>query len=99
MARRKPKEKKDKGKIRIIPLGGLNEVGKNLTVIEYNDDIMIVDCGLGFPDDDTSSICVDTLISGGGFMIPSASSSTKTPLPIRNSLILPLQLPRDRCAG
>ncbi len=56
MAKRKAKEKKDNGKIRIIPLGGLNEVGKNLTVIEYNDDIMIVDCGLGFPDDDMLGI-------------------------------------------
>ena len=33
-------------------LGGLNEIGKNLAVLEYGDDIMVVDCGLGFPDDD-----------------------------------------------
>lgn len=45
-------QKKANGKIRIIPLGGLNEVGKNLTVIEYENDLIIVDCGLGFPDDD-----------------------------------------------
>ena len=38
------------GKIRIIPLGGLNEVGKNMTVVEYGDDILIIDCGMGFPD-------------------------------------------------
>ncbi len=44
--------KKAKGKLRIIPLGGLNEVGKNLTVLEYADDIIIIDCGLGFPDED-----------------------------------------------
>lgn len=37
-------------KLKIIPLGGLNEVGKNLTVYEYGNDIMVVDCGLGFPD-------------------------------------------------
>ncbi|MEE0968417.1 MAG: ribonuclease J [Clostridia bacterium] len=45
-------QKKANGKIRIIPLGGLNEVGKNLTVIEYENDIIVVDCGLGFPDED-----------------------------------------------
>ncbi|MBE6538165.1 MAG: ribonuclease J [Ruminococcaceae bacterium] len=45
-------QKKANGKIRIIPLGGLNEIGKNLTVIEYENDLIVVDCGLGFPDDD-----------------------------------------------
>ncbi|MBE6596564.1 MAG: ribonuclease J [Ruminococcaceae bacterium] len=44
--------KKPKGKIRIIPLGGINEIGKNLTVFEYGEDIIIIDCGLGFPDED-----------------------------------------------
>ncbi len=48
--------KKEKGKLRIIPLGGLNEVGKNITVIEYLNDIIIVDCGLGFPDEDMPGI-------------------------------------------
>lgn len=44
--------RKEKGKLRIIPLGGLNEIGKNITVLEYADDIIIIDCGLGFPDED-----------------------------------------------
>ncbi len=48
--------KKEKGKLRIIPLGGLNEIGKNLTVLEYADDIIIIDCGLGFPDEDMPGI-------------------------------------------
>ncbi len=39
-------------KLRVIPLGGLNEVGKNMTVLEYGDDIIVVDCGIGFPDED-----------------------------------------------
>ena len=47
-----PKTKKEKGKIRIIPLGGLQEIGENLTVIEYDNDMIVVDCGLGFPDED-----------------------------------------------
>ena len=47
-----PRPKKDKGKIRIIPLGGLQEIGKNLTVIEYENDMIVVDCGLAFPDED-----------------------------------------------
>ena len=38
--------------LKIIPLGGLNEIGKNLTVYEYGKDILIVDCGMGFPDSD-----------------------------------------------
>ena len=48
--------KKDKGKLRVISLGGLNEIGKNITVLEYADDIIIVDCGLGFPDEDMLGI-------------------------------------------
>ena len=48
--------KKEKSKLRIIALGGLNEIGKNLTVIEYENDIIIVDCGLGFPDEDMLGI-------------------------------------------
>lgn len=41
---------KEKDKVKIIPLGGLNEIGKNLTVIEYKNDIVVIDCGLKFPD-------------------------------------------------
>lgn len=39
-------------KLRIIPLGGLQEIGKNMTVYEYKDEIIVVDCGLAFPEDE-----------------------------------------------
>ena len=49
-------EKKDfefkKENLKIIPLGGLQEIGKNMTVFEYGDEIIVVDCGLAFPEDD-----------------------------------------------
>ena len=39
-------------KLKIIPLGGLGEIGKNLTIYEYGKDMFLVDCGMGFPDQD-----------------------------------------------
>ena len=48
--------KKTAPKLRIIPLGGLGEIGKNMTVFEYGDDIIVVDCGLAFPDEDMLGI-------------------------------------------
>lgn len=47
-----------KKKIKVIPLGGLGEVGKNITVIEYGEEIMIVDCGMTFPDSEMYGIDV-----------------------------------------
>lgn len=43
-------------KLRVMMLGGLNEIGKNLTVIEYGDNIIIIDCGIAFPDEDMPGI-------------------------------------------
>ena len=53
---KKTKKTKPTGKIRVIPLGGLGEIGKNITVIEYEDDMIVIDCGLGFPDEDMPGI-------------------------------------------
>lgn len=50
--RRGGRTNKPQNPIRIIPLGGLNEIGKNLTVFEYEDDAVILDCGMAFPDDE-----------------------------------------------
>jgi ribonuclease J len=47
---------KKKKKLRIIPLGGLGEIGKNITVFEYGEDIIVVDCGIAFPEDDMLGI-------------------------------------------
>lgn len=49
-------KKKAANSLRVIPLGGLNEIGKNMTILEYNDDILIIDCGLSFPDDEMYGI-------------------------------------------
>ncbi len=43
-------------KLRVIPLGGLHEVGKNITAIEYENEIMVIDCGVAFPEDDMLGI-------------------------------------------
>ena len=47
-----------KKKIKVIPLGGLGEIGKNITVIEYGDEIFVVDCGMTFPDSEMYGIDV-----------------------------------------
>lgn len=49
---------KEKDNVKIIPLGGTNEIGKNMTVIEYKDEIIVVDSGLKFPDDEMLGIDV-----------------------------------------
>jgi len=47
---------KNKKKLKVIPLGGLQEIGKNITAFEYGDDMVVVDCGLAFPEDDMLGI-------------------------------------------
>ncbi|CDB74465.1 MULTISPECIES: ribonuclease J [Clostridia] len=45
-----------KSKVKLIPLGGLGEIGKNITAIEYEDEIIVIDCGLSFPDNEMYGI-------------------------------------------
>ncbi|MEL7597512.1 MAG: MBL fold metallo-hydrolase, partial [Clostridiaceae bacterium] len=59
--------RREKDKIKIIPLGGLNEVGKNLTAIEYKNEIVVIDCGLTFPDDEMLGI--DVVIPDVGYLV------------------------------
>lgn len=53
-----PKQVRPQGAFRITPLGGLKEIGKNITLIEYKDEILIIDCGMSFPEDEMYGIDV-----------------------------------------
>ena len=59
--------KKAMPKVKIFSLGGLNEIGKNITCIECENDIIVIDCGIGFPDDDM--LGVDLVIPDFTYLI------------------------------
>ena len=50
------KKERTKDKLRIIPLGGLEQIGMNITAVEYGDSIVVIDCGMAFPEDDMLGI-------------------------------------------
>ena len=54
-------------KLQIIPLGGLDEIGKNITVLEYGKDMIVIDCGVGFPDEDMYG--VDLVIPDFSYLV------------------------------
>lgn len=69
---------KNKKKLKVIPLGGLQEIGKNITAFEYGDDIIVVDCGLAFPEDDMLGI---------DLVIPDVSYLTKNKDKVRGIVL------------
>ena len=66
------------GTLRIIPLGGLGEIGKNMTAVEFGEDIVVIDCGLAFPDED---------MPGVDLVIPDVSYLVKNQARVRGILL------------
>ena len=70
-------------KLKIIPLGGLNEIGKNMTAYEYGGEIIVVDCGMAFPGDDMYGI--DCVIPDVSYLIKNKSRACSSPTATRTT--------------
>ena len=67
---KQPIERKKIENLKIIPIGGLDEIGKNLTILEYEDQILVIDCGMSFPEDEMFGI--DLVIPDLTYLITNA---------------------------
>ena len=65
--KRKPRTGKPRPSLKVIPIGGLNEIGKNMTLLEYENEILIIDCGMSFPESEMYGI--DILIRDFTYII------------------------------
>lgn len=64
------KQGKKADNLKVIPIGGLNEIGKNLTVLEYKDQMILIDCGMTFPEDEMYGI--DVVIPDFSYLVKNA---------------------------
>lgn len=72
-------------KLKIIPLGGLNEIGKNITVLEYGKDMIVVDCGVGFPEEDMYGV---DLVIPDWSKIRESFGASSSPMATRTTSVL-----------
>ena len=71
-------KKENIGSVKIIPLGGLEQIGMNITAIEYDDSIVVVDCGLSFPEEEMLGI---------DLVIPDVTYLKENPSEVLNTII------------
>ena len=70
MQKKEKTRSKAESPLRVMCLGGLGEIGKNMTVLEYGNDIIVIDCGMGFPDEDMPG--VDLVIPDVSYLVANA---------------------------
>ena len=78
-----------KEKLQIIPLGGLGEIGKNMTVFQYGDDIIVLDAGMAFPEE--NMLGIDIVIPDFSYLIENKDKIRQSSLPTGMRII------SDRC--